>query len=168
MKVAGGKGDARCDEDMEEKAGSQRQDYCCRTFANALSFTFSLVSVAFCIFLGIQTSVIKERVFALETGSGQLLYHQVPGFSVDQLNSMIQERVDELLAQRSYEHLAKIRTARQAPPDCNCPAGPPGKRGRRGRNGEPGPPVSTSDFTKGTTLLCLKVFSCVYDVLLMR
>jgi hypothetical protein len=25
--------------------------------------------------------------------------------------------------QKSYEHMAKIRTAREAPSECNCPAG---------------------------------------------
>ncbi|OWK57156.1 hypothetical protein RLOC_00004758, partial [Lonchura striata] len=56
---------------------------------------------------------------------------------------MMQEKVERLLAQKSYEHLAKIRVAREAAPECSCPPGPPGKRGKRGRRGETGPPVST-------------------------
>ncbi|MBN3305591.1 COPA1 protein, partial [Amia calva] len=122
MKAVGAR-EPRGDRDMERKATPHRQPYSFRTFANVLSFSFSLLSVAYCIFLNVYTTETRERVVALETGTGELLYHHVPGFSVDQLNLMIQEKENKLLSQRSYEHLAKIRIAREAPADCNCPAG---------------------------------------------
>ncbi|MBN3277442.1 COPA1 protein, partial [Polyodon spathula] len=124
MTAAAKKDDPRRSEDMESKAGSNAQRCCSRTFPNVLSCMFSLLCVAYCILLSVRTSEFQDRVYALETGQGELYdHHRAPAFSVDQLNSMVQERVDELLAQRSYEHLAKIRIAREAPPECSCPAG---------------------------------------------
>ncbi|MGH0137483.1 UNVERIFIED_CONTAM: hypothetical protein FKN15_035375 [Acipenser sinensis] len=123
MTAAGSKGDTRRAEDMDSKAASDGQRRCSRTFPTVLSFILSLLCVAYCILLSVRTSEFQDRVFALETGKGELYYHRAPAFSVDQLNSMVQERVDELLAQKSYEHLAKIRIAREAPPECSCPAG---------------------------------------------
>ncbi|MBN3285511.1 COPA1 protein, partial [Polyodon spathula] len=124
MTAAGFKeGDTRRAVDMESKTGSDGQRRCSRSFLNVLSFILSLLCVAYCILLSVRTSEFQDRVFALETGKGELYHHRTPAFSVDQLNYMVQERVDELLAQRSYEHLAKIRIAREAPPECSCPAG---------------------------------------------
>ncbi|KAJ8382334.1 hypothetical protein SKAU_G00031120 [Synaphobranchus kaupii] len=108
---------------MERKPGSYKRQYCCRTFASVISLLFSVVSVAYCILLSVQTSEMRQRVVELETGNGELLYHQVRDFPMDQFNSLVRERVDQLLSQRTYEHLAKIRSARQAPPECNCPPG---------------------------------------------
>ncbi|XP_038851490.1 collagen alpha-1(XXV) chain-like isoform X2 [Salvelinus namaycush] len=139
MKVAETRGAHKCAEKMEREATSLKRRYCCTTVMNIISSLLSVASLAFCILLSLQTSEIKDRVLDLETRLGEHVFHRVPGFSVDQFNSLIQERVDELLSQRSYEHFAKIRIARQVSPspDCNCPPGSPGKRGRRGRNGEP-------------------------------
>uniref|UniRef100_A0A4W5QCS0 Uncharacterized protein n=1 Tax=Hucho hucho TaxID=62062 RepID=A0A4W5QCS0_9TELE len=112
---------------MEREATSLKQQYCCPTVMNVISSLFSVASLAFCILISVQTSAITDRVLDLETGHGEQVFHRVPSFSVDQFNSLIQERVDELLSQRSYENLSKIRIARQVSPtpDCNCP---PGKR----------------------------------------
>ncbi|KAJ8377845.1 hypothetical protein AAFF_G00250770 [Aldrovandia affinis] len=123
MKSSEARRDSRCAENMERKPGSYKRQHCCRTFANVISFIFSVVSVAYCILLSVQTSEIRERVVELESGHGELLYHQARGFSMDQFNSLVRERVDQLLSQRSYEHLAKVRSARQAPADCSCPPG---------------------------------------------
>ncbi|KAG5849489.1 hypothetical protein ANANG_G00111000 [Anguilla anguilla] len=123
MKATERNGHARCTDDMERKVVSHRRQYCCRTFASVLSLMFSVVSLAYCVFLSVQTSEIKERVAELENGNAELLYRPVPGFALDKLNSMIHDRVDQLLSQRSYEHLAKMRVARQAPADCSCPPG---------------------------------------------
>ncbi|KAG5845479.1 hypothetical protein ANANG_G00139550 [Anguilla anguilla] len=124
MKALEARGNSRCSESMEREPGSYKRQYCCRTFASVISLLFSVVSVAYCIFLSVQTSEIRQRVVELETtGNGEIQYHQVPGFSMDQLNSLVRERVDQLLSQRTYEHLAKIRSAREAPPECNCPPG---------------------------------------------
>ncbi|KAJ8339779.1 hypothetical protein SKAU_G00344120 [Synaphobranchus kaupii] len=139
MKASERNGHARCAEDMERKAASHTRQSCSRTFAGFLSLSFSVASLAYCVFLSVQTSEIRERMAELENGNAEFLYRPFPGFALDKLNSMIHDRVDQLLSQRSYEHLAKMRIARQAPAECNCPPGPPGKRGRRGRDGEPGP-----------------------------
>uniref|UniRef100_A0A4W5Q7H5 Uncharacterized protein n=1 Tax=Hucho hucho TaxID=62062 RepID=A0A4W5Q7H5_9TELE len=108
---------------MEREATSLKQQYCCPTVMNVISSLFSVASLAFCILISVQTSAITDRVLDLETGHGEQVFHRVPSFSVDQFNSLIQERVDELLSQRSYENLSKIRIARQVSPtpDCNCP-----------------------------------------------
>ncbi|KAJ8272014.1 hypothetical protein COCON_G00108730 [Conger conger] len=143
MKALERNGLARCPEDMERKVVSHKRPYC-RTFTSVLSLLFSVASLAYCVFLSVQTSEIRERVAELENGNAELLYRPVPGLALDKLNSMIHDRVDQLLSQRSYEHFAKMRIARQAPADCNCPPGPPGKRGRRGKDGEAGPSVSTA------------------------
>lgn len=163
---------------MERETTSLKQQYCCTAVMNVISSLFSVASLAFCILLSVQTSAITDRVLDLETGHGEQIFHRVPSFSVDQFNSLIQERVDELLSQvsitstwrhacifiyltiwvyslsifnhvewktsrpslcfwslfkltfvlnlqRSYEHFAKIRIARQVSPspDCNCPPG---------------------------------------------
>ncbi|KAJ8262537.1 hypothetical protein GJAV_G00167540 [Gymnothorax javanicus] len=106
---------------MERESMTYKRQDCCRTFGSVISLLFSVVSVAFSVFLSIQTSEISQRVVELETGNGEILFHQVPGFSMDRFNSLVRERVDQLLSQRTYEHMAKIRTARQAPTECDCP-----------------------------------------------
>lgn len=104
MKLAETREDPRCAENMEKTAETYKPQYCCGTFVNVLACLFSFVSFAYCILLSVQTSEIKTRVAELETGNGELLYHQVPGFSMDQFNSLIQQRVDELLSQVRCNH----------------------------------------------------------------
>lgn len=99
MKAMERNGHARCTEDMECKAASHTRQHCCRTFASVLSLLFSVASLAYCVFLSVQTSEITERVAELENGNAELLYRPVPGFALDKLNSMIHERVDQLLSQ---------------------------------------------------------------------
>lgn len=128
-------------EKMEKELSPRQKRHYCRTTAlNVFSSFCSVASVAFCIFLSISGADIKNRVVDLESAKGEHTFTRAPGYSVEDFNSLIEERVDELLSQRSYENFVKIRTARQTSPECNCPPGPPGKRGRRGRNGDPGPP----------------------------
>lgn len=91
-------------EKMERETTSLKQQYCCTTVMNVISSLFSVASLAFCILLSVQTSAIADRVLDLETGHGEQIFHRVPSFSVDQFNSLIQERVDELLSQVS-KHL---------------------------------------------------------------
>ncbi|KAE8630513.1 hypothetical protein XENTR_v10000850 [Xenopus tropicalis] len=94
-----------------------------RTLPSVLAFVFSLLSMASFLYLNMKTNDLQGRVWALQHGkSGDIAFH-MPGLSVDQLNSIVQEKVDRLLSQRSYEHMAKLRIARDAPADCNCPAG---------------------------------------------
>ncbi|KAG9337114.1 hypothetical protein JZ751_029782 [Albula glossodonta] len=99
MKAMERNGHTRCAEDMESKAASRGQQYCCRTFANVLSLLFSVASLAYCVFLSVQTSEIRARVAELDNGNAELLYRPVPGFAMDKLDSLIHERVDQLLSQ---------------------------------------------------------------------
>uniref|UniRef100_H3AKF1 Uncharacterized protein n=1 Tax=Latimeria chalumnae TaxID=7897 RepID=H3AKF1_LATCH len=113
-------------EEVASRAGANGQRCCnssSRTLASVLAGLLSVISLAYCIALNLKTTELHERLFALENGKADLLYYQAPGFSMDQLNTAVRERVDQLLSQRSYEHLAKIRIAREAPPECSCPAG---------------------------------------------
>ncbi|OCT97110.1 hypothetical protein XELAEV_18009333mg [Xenopus laevis] len=96
-----------------------------RTLPNVLACVFSLLSMASFLYLNMKTNDLQGRVWALQHGkSGDIAFH-MPGLSMDQLNSIVQEKVDRLLSQRSYEHMAKLRISREAPADCNCPAEPP-------------------------------------------
>uniref|UniRef100_K7F5C9 Collagen alpha-1(XXV) chain n=1 Tax=Pelodiscus sinensis TaxID=13735 RepID=K7F5C9_PELSI len=107
--------------------GGQR---CCPSWtlplSSLLAAFLSVAAVACCVYLGVKTSDLHARVSAIESAQGDFSaaasYQLLPGFSLDQLNSMMQEKVERLLAQKSYEHLAKIRIAREVPPECNCPA----------------------------------------------
>ncbi|KAM7052462.1 collagen alpha-1(XXV) chain-like [Acridotheres tristis] len=107
---------------------------------SALAALLSALAAASCVYLGVRTSDLQARVAAIEGARGgfSAAAPPLPGFSLEQLNAMMQEKVERLLAQKSYEHFAKIRVAREAAPECNCPPGPPGKRGKRGRRGETG------------------------------
>lgn len=157
----------------------QKRQYCRTTVLNIISSLCSVASIAFCILLSINTTDIKNRVVDLESGNGEHTFIRAPGYSMDDFNSLIQQRVNELLSQvrldltlallelivcrdsitdeltlfqlcrnppqiltfyathhvqmnensilftfqRSYENLVKIRTARQASPECSCPPG---------------------------------------------
>ncbi|XP_051980951.1 collagen alpha-1(XXV) chain-like, partial [Xyrauchen texanus] len=121
MRVSEANKEPRSPAKMESDTGSGKRRHCLRAIVDAIPFVFSLVSFAFCFLLSVQTGEIKDRVVDLESGSGARLFSPLHGLSMDQFNSMVQERVDELLSQRSYENLARIRTVRQASPECNCP-----------------------------------------------
>ncbi|XP_054059136.1 collagen alpha-1(XXV) chain-like [Rissa tridactyla] len=94
---------------------------------SALAALLSALAAASCVYLGVRTSDLQARVAAIEGARGGFSaaapLPPLPGFSLEQLNAMMQEKVERLLAQKSYEHLAKIRVAREAPPECNCPPG---------------------------------------------
>ncbi|XP_065520475.1 collagen alpha-1(XXV) chain [Lathamus discolor] len=102
---------------------------CCPRWAgpcgSALAALLSALAAASCVYLGVRTSDLQARVAAIEDARGGFStaapLPPLPGFSLEQLNAMMQEKVERLLAQKSYEHLAKIRVAREAPPECNCP-----------------------------------------------
>lgn len=114
MKVAETRGVHKCAEKMEREAASLKRLYCCTTAMNIISSLLSVASLAFCILLSLQTSEIKDRVLDLETGHGEHVFHRVPGFSGDQFNSLIQERVDELLSQVSISRALASNMARLA------------------------------------------------------
>lgn len=97
------KEDLKCASRMESEARPGKRQFCFRTVANVASFAFSVVSVAFCVFLSVQTAEIKARVLDLEAGprDGEwgLFTSRPPGFQMEDFNSLIQQRVDELLSQ---------------------------------------------------------------------
>ncbi|XP_060039922.1 collagen alpha-1(XXV) chain-like [Erinaceus europaeus] len=76
-----------------------------------------------CLYLGVKTSRLQARIAALESAQGDPLSVPWQPQYLDQLKATVQEKVERLLAQKSYEHMAKIRIAREAPSECNCPAG---------------------------------------------
>ncbi|TKS92786.1 Collagen alpha-1(XXV) chain CLAC-P [Collichthys lucidus] len=149
MDIAEARGASKCVEKMEKEVAPQKRQYYRTTVLNIISSLCSVASVAFCILLSINAADIKNRVVDLESGNGEHTFLRVPGYSMDDFNSLIEQRVDELLSQarrnpskhlksscvhmnenailftfqRSYENFVKIRTARQASPECNCPPG---------------------------------------------
>lgn len=58
-----------------------------------------MASVAFCILLSINAADVNSRVLHLETGNGEHSFLRAPGYSMDDFNSLIGQRVDELLSQ---------------------------------------------------------------------
>lgn len=91
--------ESRNEAKMENDTGSAKRRHCLRATVNVMSFVFSLLSFAFCFLLSFQTREIKDRVVDLEIGSGARLLSPFHGISMDQFNSMVQERMDELLSQ---------------------------------------------------------------------
>ncbi|KAL0594426.1 Collagen alpha-1 chain, partial [Plecturocebus cupreus] len=96
---------------------------CARTMppCAVLAALLSVVAVVSCLYLGVKTNDLQARIAALESAKGAPSIHLLPD-TLDQLKAMVQEKVERLLAQKSYEHMAKIRIAREAPSECNCPA----------------------------------------------
>lgn len=92
--------------------GAKGEGSCCasRTAPSAsllAALLLSLVSVAACVYLGMKTSDLQARVLAIETAQGGLSaaaataasYPLLPSYSLDHLNSLMQEKVERLLAQ---------------------------------------------------------------------
>lgn len=67
------------------------------------AFLLSVVSIASCVYLRMKTNDLQARVLAIETAQGDLSaaasYQLLPSYSLDQLNSWMQEKVERLLAQ---------------------------------------------------------------------
>lgn len=91
---------SECVEKMEKQVAAPQKRQRCRTTAlNVISSLCSLASVAFCVHLSIHAADIRSRVVDLESERGERVFNRPPGFSADDLNSLIQHRVDELLSQ---------------------------------------------------------------------
>lgn len=86
-------------EKMEKEVAPQKRQYCRTTVLNIISSLCSVASIAFCIILSINTTDIKNRVVDLESGNGEHTFIRAPGYSMDDFNSLIQQRVNELLSQ---------------------------------------------------------------------
>lgn len=99
MENAAARGASGCVEKMEKEVAPQKRQ-CHRTTAlNVISSLCSVASVAFCILLSINAADIKNRVVDLESGDGEHGFIRAPGYSMDDFNSLIEQRVDELLSQ---------------------------------------------------------------------
>lgn len=151
---------SRCAAKMDSDSGLGRKRHYLRAVTAAIPLVFSVASVAFCILLGLQTSALKSRMLDFESSHGERLVHPLAEVSIDELNSMVQERVDEVLSQvrhvlgsrgphspftrftcksqmltgcfwflsipqrdNYYHRVARVRTAREVSPECNCPPG---------------------------------------------
>ncbi|XP_029695928.1 collagen alpha-1(XXV) chain-like [Takifugu rubripes] len=98
---------------MEKDAARQERR---RRRAAALSVAacaLSVASVAFCVLLSINAAELRNRVLDLEK----------PQSAREDVDSLVEQKVEELLTQRAFENYVKIRTARQTSPECNCPPG---------------------------------------------
>lgn len=119
---------------METDAARQERRRRRAAALGAASSALSAASVAFCVLLSFSAAELRNRVADLEK----------PGADLDLL---LEQKVSELLAQvnkqptrrfrppersqssssitfqRSLDNYAKIRTARQTSPECNCPPG---------------------------------------------
>lgn len=69
-----------------------------RTLPSVLALVLSLFSLASCVYLNVRSGDLEGRMWAVEHGKSGEIFH-VPGLSVDQLNSIVQEKVDRLLSQ---------------------------------------------------------------------
>ncbi len=86
-------------ENMEKEVAPQKRQYYRTTVLNVISSLCSVASIAFCILLSINAADIKNRVVDLESGNGEHTFTRAPGYSMDDFNSLIEQRLDELLAQ---------------------------------------------------------------------
>lgn len=86
---------------MESDTGPGKRRHCLKAVVDVIPFVFSVVSFAFCFLLSVQTSEIKDRVVDLESGSDARLLSPFHALTMDEFNSMIQERLDKLLSQVS-------------------------------------------------------------------
>lgn len=86
-------------EKMEKEVAPEKRQCHRATVLNMISSFFSVASIAFCILLSINAADIRNRVVDLESGNGEHTFIRAPGYSMDDFNSLIEQRVDELLSQ---------------------------------------------------------------------
>ncbi|XP_061922994.1 collagen alpha-1(XXV) chain-like isoform X2 [Entelurus aequoreus] len=82
---------------------------------SAIPSVCSVASVAFCIVLSIHAADVRRRLVGLEHGADTFTRTSAG------LDALIEQKVNQMFTQRSYEQFVKTRTARQASPECNCP-----------------------------------------------
>lgn len=99
MEVADPRGASKRAGKMEKEVAPEKRQYCRTTVLNIISYLCSVASIAFCILLSINTADFKNRVVDLESGNDEHTFIRAPGYSMDDFNSLIEQRVDELLSQ---------------------------------------------------------------------
>lgn len=85
---------------MEKEAAPEKRQRRAAALS-VLSSLCSVASVAFCVHLSLLTAGIKHRVVDLESARGEHSLIRTPGYSVEDLNSLVQQRLEELLSQVS-------------------------------------------------------------------
>ena len=85
---------------MEREAHQKRQNPR-PAVLSVFSSLCSVASMAFCVFLSINTSDVTRRIVDLESRIGEPNLIRPVGYSVDDFNILIRDRVDELLSQVS-------------------------------------------------------------------
>lgn len=112
---------------MEKEVAPQKRQHCRTTVLSIISSLCSVASVAFCILLSINTADIKTRLVDLENVDGERGFVRAPGYSLDDFNSLIQQRVNELLSQvrlqvqtRQFYWLKTITTIAFTPKKASC------------------------------------------------
>ncbi|XP_057704074.1 collagen alpha-1(XXIII) chain-like [Corythoichthys intestinalis] len=85
-----------------------------------ICFALSMLSVGVCIGVFVRTTALQSRIVNLEqqTLSAWML-------SLEQVEPVILERLDQILDKKLAARLPKTREAREAPYSCLCPPGPP-------------------------------------------
>lgn len=95
----------KCVEKMEKDAAETTKTHRRRCQCLHIISSFcSVASVAFCVLLSLNAAEIRSRVVDLESGGAANGAHgsplvQLPAYSLDELNSLIEDRVDDLLSQ---------------------------------------------------------------------
>lgn len=80
-------------------AATQKRHQCRATVLNLISSFCSVASIAFCVLLSVNNADIRSRVVDLESGNSEPTFTRAPGYSLDDMNSLIEERVEKLLSQ---------------------------------------------------------------------
>lgn len=84
---------------MEKDAEPQKRQHCRTAVLTLVSSFCSVASVAVCILLSVNAADMRNRVVDLESATGEHAVIRASGYSADDLNSLIAQRVDELLSQ---------------------------------------------------------------------
>lgn len=92
---------------MEKDAARQERQRRRATALNATSCVFSVASVAFCVLLSINAADLRNRLVDVESLTGEHKLIRAPGYSSEDLNSLIEEKVNELLSQVTILHASR-------------------------------------------------------------
>lgn len=90
---------------MEKDAARQERQRRRAAALNATSCVFSVASVAFCVLLSINAADLRTRLVDVESLTGEHKLIRAPGYSSEDLNSLIEEKVNELLSQVTMLHV---------------------------------------------------------------
>lgn len=98
-----GKSRGAAGRDGSERPGCSGER-CPRPCGSGLAALLSALAAASCLYLGVRTSDLQARLEAIEGARGgssaaAAPLPPLPGFSLEQLNAMMQEKVERLLAQ---------------------------------------------------------------------